>query len=172
MPKSSQKSLDDTMQSRRLRSACDICHQAKTRCSGGTPCTGCQNSGYKCVYSISNRLGRPKGTTKNNTQRHRAANNTPSAPTMNASTIFATSAFYKNLSPFDDNMLVDPPSEISSDVSFVPSAEAFWELMNHETISSSGSSSGFFLKENDSNAQTKVLIALIDIHFRSTDTCH
>ena len=32
------------------------------KCSGGTPCAGCRDSGYQCRYSVSNRIGRPKGT--------------------------------------------------------------------------------------------------------------
>ena len=47
---------------KKLRTACDICHQAKMKCSGGSPCNGCRDSGYGCSYSVSNRIGRPKGT--------------------------------------------------------------------------------------------------------------
>lgn len=32
------------------------------KCSGGTPCAGCRDSGFGCCYSVSNRIGRPKGT--------------------------------------------------------------------------------------------------------------
>ncbi|KAI0884109.1 uncharacterized protein GGS22DRAFT_194718 [Annulohypoxylon maeteangense] len=46
----------------RLRSACDSCHQAKIRCSGGNPCLTCLVSQAKCSYSPGNRLGRPKGS--------------------------------------------------------------------------------------------------------------
>ena len=48
--------------SKKLRTACDICHQAKMKCSGGTPCQGCRASDYECIYSVSKRIGRPKGT--------------------------------------------------------------------------------------------------------------
>ncbi|KAL2056735.1 hypothetical protein ABVK25_003129 [Lepraria finkii] len=47
---------------KKLRTACDVCHQTKMKCSGGTPCAGCRDSGYQCRYSVSNRIGRPKGT--------------------------------------------------------------------------------------------------------------
>ena len=47
---------------KKLRTACDVCHQAKMKCSGGTPCAGCRDSGHECCYSVSNRIGRPKGT--------------------------------------------------------------------------------------------------------------
>lgn len=49
-------------QQRKLRQACDVCHSAKMKCSGGKPCAGCRDSGYECLYSVSNRIGRPKGT--------------------------------------------------------------------------------------------------------------
>ena len=48
--------------SKKLRTACDICHQAKMKCSGGTPCQGCRSSDHDCIYSVSKRIGRPKGT--------------------------------------------------------------------------------------------------------------
>ena len=47
---------------KKLRSACDACHQGKVRCSGGNPCEMCQGLEAECVYSVSNRIGRPKGT--------------------------------------------------------------------------------------------------------------
>lgn len=47
---------------KRLRSACDSCHRAKVRCSGGKPCTGCADSKHQCCYSVPNRIGRPRGT--------------------------------------------------------------------------------------------------------------
>ena len=49
-------------QSKKLRTACDICHQAKMKCSGGNPCQGCRSSDHDCIYSVSKRIGRPKGT--------------------------------------------------------------------------------------------------------------
>lgn len=48
--------------SRKVRSACDICHALKMKCSGGDPCTGCARSKQPCIYSEPNRLGRPKGS--------------------------------------------------------------------------------------------------------------
>ena len=46
----------------RLRSACDSCHRLKVRCSGSKPCVGCTATNTPCVYSLSNRLGRPVGS--------------------------------------------------------------------------------------------------------------
>ncbi|KAL1982742.1 hypothetical protein VTN96DRAFT_924 [Rasamsonia emersonii] len=48
--------------SRKLRSACDSCHHTKVKCSGGRPCEKCRKMGFDCVYSASNRIGRPKNT--------------------------------------------------------------------------------------------------------------
>ncbi|KAH8821293.1 hypothetical protein F5884DRAFT_82671 [Xylogone sp. PMI_703] len=48
--------------SMKLRSACDNCHHGKTKCSGGQPCNACSEAGIRCVYSMSNKLGRPKGS--------------------------------------------------------------------------------------------------------------
>jgi hypothetical protein len=50
--------------STKLRSACDKCHETKVRCSGDIPCQGCLTSRSLCFYSVSNPLGRPKGTKK------------------------------------------------------------------------------------------------------------
>lgn len=63
---------------KKLRTACDICHQAKMKCSGGNPCSGCGDSGYECFYSSSNRIGRPKGTRNKRTlerMSHNQSNN-------------------------------------------------------------------------------------------------
>ncbi|RYP74299.1 hypothetical protein DL769_004043 [Monosporascus sp. CRB-8-3] len=46
----------------RLRSACDACHRAKTRCSGTSPCLSCQVSQTRCTYSPGIQPGRPKGS--------------------------------------------------------------------------------------------------------------
>ncbi|KAI0423786.1 hypothetical protein F5Y09DRAFT_336304 [Xylaria sp. FL1042] len=46
----------------RLRSACDACHQLKIKCSGTVPCNTCTDAGQACLYSMSNRRGRPPAT--------------------------------------------------------------------------------------------------------------
>ncbi|KAI0597313.1 hypothetical protein F4775DRAFT_593446 [Biscogniauxia sp. FL1348] len=46
----------------RLRSACDPCHQAKIKCSGESPCLACRASRARCIYSVANQLGRPRGS--------------------------------------------------------------------------------------------------------------
>jgi Fungal Zn(2)-Cys(6) binuclear cluster domain len=47
---------------KKLRMACNACHHAKSKCGGGNPCSGCIRAGHQCIYSQSNRVGRPKGT--------------------------------------------------------------------------------------------------------------
>ena len=47
---------------KKLRSACDLCHETKVKCSGGKPCNGCRGLGIECAFSVSSRIGRPKGT--------------------------------------------------------------------------------------------------------------
>ncbi|KAF3389962.1 C6 finger domain transcription factor gliZ [Talaromyces pinophilus] len=46
----------------KLRAACDSCHRTKVKCSGSHPCERCQKMGFHCIYSTSNRIGRPKHT--------------------------------------------------------------------------------------------------------------
>lgn len=70
--------------STRFRSACDRCHDAKVRCSGDMPCHGCIASKNLCFYSVSNVLGRPRGT-KNKTSRRRLTSNATSEAKMSAS---------------------------------------------------------------------------------------
>lgn len=54
----------------KFRSACDRCHDTKVRCSGDMPCQACLVSKSLCFYSVSNPLGRPRGTkNRNNRQR-------------------------------------------------------------------------------------------------------
>ncbi|KAL7915495.1 hypothetical protein GGI35DRAFT_436984 [Trichoderma velutinum] len=51
-----------SQQRRRLRSACDVCHASKVRCTGGQPCKKCCNSNLQCTYSYMAKLGKPKGS--------------------------------------------------------------------------------------------------------------
>lgn len=47
---------------KKLRSACDSCHQCKVKCSGGSPCFRCTSKGLTCRYGYQNRAGKPKGS--------------------------------------------------------------------------------------------------------------
>ncbi|KAH2916315.1 hypothetical protein KXW73_004320 [Aspergillus fumigatus] len=47
---------------KKLRSACDSCHQCKVKCSGGSPCFRCTSKGLNCRYGYQNRAGKPKGS--------------------------------------------------------------------------------------------------------------
>ena len=49
----------------RLRAACHACHQAKRKCSGGTPCNICQHLGTHCSYAVAGRIDRLKGIQSN-----------------------------------------------------------------------------------------------------------
>lgn len=55
----------------KLRAACDNCHRGKVRCSGQLPCQGCLSTGTLCFFSLSDRLGRPKGTKNRSTEEGR-----------------------------------------------------------------------------------------------------
>ncbi|CZT25711.1 uncharacterized protein RCC_11380 [Ramularia collo-cygni] len=69
----------------RVRSTCDVCLDAKVRCSRDRPaCRRCLHHGRDCVYSNKRRLGRPRGTTS----RPRAASSST-----------ASAGPYTNLSP-------------------------------------------------------------------------
>lgn len=54
--------MDDFNTSTRLRNACDVCHKLKRRCSGAMPCENCAFLGSSCFYSVTGRLGRPRGS--------------------------------------------------------------------------------------------------------------
>ncbi|OJJ50181.1 hypothetical protein ASPZODRAFT_110343 [Penicilliopsis zonata CBS 506.65] len=46
----------------KLRSACDLCRQARVKCNGGHPCRRCEGNSHRCHYSPSLRKGRLKVT--------------------------------------------------------------------------------------------------------------
>lgn len=46
----------------KLRSACDFCHAAKVKCSGGSACDRCRAQDLPCTYSVAMRAGKPKGS--------------------------------------------------------------------------------------------------------------
>ncbi|OCL10940.1 hypothetical protein AOQ84DRAFT_205433 [Glonium stellatum] len=49
----------------KLRSSCDICANAKVKCDRERPvCQRCQNSGMRCNYSISRRMGKPPASAR------------------------------------------------------------------------------------------------------------
>jgi hypothetical protein len=56
---SSYQSNDHLLPNQKLRTTCNACQQAKIRCSHSHPCDRCVSHGFKCVYSISQPLGRP-----------------------------------------------------------------------------------------------------------------
>ncbi|TGO76186.1 hypothetical protein BELL_0169g00060 [Botrytis elliptica] len=63
MPEQPQPQPEMTEQSaKRYRAACDRCHSAKIRCSGGNPCIKCQKDSVSCRFSVRANLGKPKGS--------------------------------------------------------------------------------------------------------------
>lgn len=54
--------MTETQKSKRLRLACDFCHEVKVRCSGGNPCMKCHRSNVNCNYSFVSKMGKPKGS--------------------------------------------------------------------------------------------------------------
>nr|WHP53399.1 transcription factor [Leptobacillium sp.] len=70
------KALDKPAKThRRMRSACDSCHQSKIRCSREMPCSSCRRAQSACTYSLRSRLGRPKGSKNKRTLMREAYEN-------------------------------------------------------------------------------------------------
>ena len=79
-------------QNKKLRSACNRCHQSKTKCSGGNPCATCASAKEPCYYSLSTRTGRPKG-----------ARNKRSSEQRNSKSQIEGDAAQGNASPIETN---------------------------------------------------------------------
>ena len=119
--------------SKKLRTACDVCHQAKMKCSGGQPCAGCRDSRYACSYSVSNRIGRPKGT-KNKRTLERLSRQKPSnlaeqsssnqipksipTPSRASSCLGSPTS---PVSPFSEDVSIEEMLGVNSDFSYPPS---------------------------------------------------
>ena len=59
--KKPEAAVSETTSKKKLRFACDRCHHAKTKCSGGAPCSSCASARQECNYSVTTQTGRPKG---------------------------------------------------------------------------------------------------------------
>lgn len=100
-PHSRDQGQQHTPPGKKLRTACDVCHQSKMKCSGGTPCGGCLSSGNNCLYSVSNRTGRPKGTKNKRTlERMNGRNSDPIDSVTSHDTLTARSPSL--LTPFSN----------------------------------------------------------------------
>ncbi|KAL9125522.1 MAG: hypothetical protein Q9217_005279 [Psora testacea] len=122
--------MDHSTKPKKLRTACDVCHQAKMKCSGGRPCDGCRDSGYDCSYSVSNRIGRPKGTKNKRTlerlNRQNAdhdAGHSPNIPSSHPVSMSrqSTSCLESSLSTtptFSDDISIDAMLGTNSDISY------------------------------------------------------
>lgn len=111
---------------KKLRSACDRCHQWKSKCSGGMPCTNCFGSGEDCCYSVSNRSGRPKGAKNKRNQEQIGTAQQGNFPSPSAE----PSAYNRKPSqrfsqPIPCSMMPLTPSV--DNLSFSPYSNAFWE---------------------------------------------
>ena len=123
---------------KKLRTACDVCHQAKMKCSGGTPCAGCRDSGYPCCYSVSNRIGRPKGTKNKRTldrmsrKRSEASDKSDSgqaSPVLTqASMASLTNCTGTNLASTDKSSIEPVLGTVLDGASSFPGSEAFGPL--------------------------------------------
>ncbi|KAL7941875.1 hypothetical protein V8C42DRAFT_333958, partial [Trichoderma barbatum] len=83
-------------QQRRLRSACDLCHASKVRCTGGQPCKKCCNSNLPCTYSYMAKLGKPKGSRNKRTlERLSVALAGGANPTLHSSTEASTNNLFQ-----------------------------------------------------------------------------
>ncbi|CAI7600217.1 unnamed protein product [Penicillium bialowiezense] len=58
-PDGSPQLIGPLLPNQKIRTTCNACQQAKIRCSHASPCSRCESHGFKCVYSISQPLGRP-----------------------------------------------------------------------------------------------------------------
>nr|ABV48713.1 zinc finger transcriptional regulator [Trichoderma virens] len=109
----------------KLRSACDGCHAAKIRCTGGTPCARCARENLRCHYSFKAKIGKPKGSLNKKTiermqQMAKPAGNNQRAPPSEAtaprSETLATIPYAAN------NLLLSPVSgeSTTADVVLLP----------------------------------------------------
>lgn len=164
----------DTRQppSKKLRTACDTCHQAKMRCSGGVPCAACAASGHQCCYSVSNRTGRPKGTKNKRTieQQNQARNQQkegrqPSAEIQTEMPPISTvdgpqqssaafAACTDGAMSFD-NMMVDSASSNEMSYSLPGSESSFWDTISY------GFMPDLALEESQKSSRVIILYCLL-----------
>ncbi|KAI1632522.1 hypothetical protein F4809DRAFT_627501 [Biscogniauxia mediterranea] len=101
-------SQSHTPAAHKIRSACDICHKAKMKCSRGKPCVACSRSGNECRYSVSNRLGRPpKGTTATIGGKKMIDLSGTSKEQVNQPTVMASDLFGGDTSQGEDLLTLD-----------------------------------------------------------------
>lgn len=132
---------------KKLRSTCDLCHQGKIKCSGGNPCTACERSDVRCHYSVSNRIGRPKGvknkktlemvgrqsevTQAANQQRGEASTSGGSQRFEDSATqpsISSDSGRSKGSTPIDNISFEALVGQASDGFNFLADSDNFWSL--------------------------------------------
>lgn len=117
---------------KKLRSACDRCHQSKMKCSGGMPCSNCFGSGEDCCYSVSNRSGRPKGAKNKRNQEQMSTAQQEECPSISVMSAAHSSKPSQQFSQqIQQPTMPLTPSTYS--VSFSPTLSAFWEPLHPDT---------------------------------------
>ncbi|KAK0739366.1 hypothetical protein B0T21DRAFT_362491 [Apiosordaria backusii] len=93
---------------RKLRSACDACHRAKVRCTGGpgSTCSRCVKENTTCHYSYRAHLGKPKGSLNKKTIERLKAMNQQNLNTSDSRNVGENELFF----PFES--LASPQAEI------------------------------------------------------------
>ncbi|KUJ11560.1 uncharacterized protein LY89DRAFT_227318 [Mollisia scopiformis] len=130
-----QPQVSSEQRAKKLRHACNSCHRAKVKCSRGTPCAGCAASGDRCVYSESNRAGRPRGTKNKRTldlmnanaasnSSERSRSRTPSDPQPPMSSAMNSGMSTPALMSGMPTPNISP--EMVNNLSFLDSRDAFW----------------------------------------------
>jgi hypothetical protein len=110
-------------ETRRLRRACNLCHQMKLRCTGTNPCARCQDTGCECIYGLAAKLGKPKGVRNKKTlQRlqNKDAMSTETSPEKGGVAPPPNSRASPSQSEIDNNRTIMGWSTMFGDPSTVP----------------------------------------------------
>ncbi|RTE84733.1 hypothetical protein BHE90_000736 [Fusarium euwallaceae] len=100
----------------KLRSSCDACGQAKTKCDRGRPaCSRCITQGLGCVYGVSRKAGKPPRRRLTSPPRVQSSPVVPEIPDMNL-TCNGQGDLDMMLSLAEASMPVDDPFSTSHDV--------------------------------------------------------
>lgn len=102
----------------KLRSACDLCHTAKIKCSGGWTCTRCSDQDLPCRYSFAMRAGKPKGSRNKKTlEKHAQLRQQTAAAAqrqnMETTTPWGMPATTSEATPFGTGCIASEPSIVN-----------------------------------------------------------
>lgn len=104
-------------QQAKLRSACDACHEAKVRCTGGRPCVHCKNHQQNCHYSFAARIGKPKGSRNRKTLAR-----LKEAALDGGSSISGSGSFHSEVSGYSGSQTPSPSASSLSSDAFGPAS--------------------------------------------------